>query len=60
MDEENLDILRRLLRPVSLRRMAEIVRERTGPNSQGEQLTLADAGLEDEVREILNWPAGAG
>jgi len=52
MDEKKFDILRRLLRPVSPKRMAEIVREQTGPESQGEQLTLADAGLEDEVREM--------
>jgi len=49
----NWNILKMLLRPVSSERMAEIGREQTGPNSLGEQLTLADAGLEDEVHEIL-------
>lgn len=53
----NWNILRQLLRPVSPERMAEIVRESIGPNSQGEQLTLADAGLEEEVRDLLNRPA---
>lgn len=50
---QNWDILKKLLRPVSPERLAEIVREQTGPNSLGEQLTLADAGLEDEVHELL-------
>jgi len=54
---QNWDILKQLLRPVPRERMAEIVRESIGPNSQGEQLTLADAGLEDEVRNLLHRPA---
>ncbi|WP_036171627.1 hypothetical protein [Massilia sp. 9096] len=53
MNEADFDVLRRHLRPVTLERMAEIVRERTGPTSAGEQLPLADAGLEDEVRKLL-------
>jgi hypothetical protein len=44
--------MQRVLRPVSAERMAEIVRQRTTPGSC-EQLTLADAGLEDEVREVI-------
>ncbi len=44
--------MRRLLRPVSAERMAEIVRQRTKTGSF-EGLTLADAGLEDEFRELI-------
>ena len=44
--------MQRLLRPVSAEQMAEIVRQCTTPGSR-EQLTLADAGLEDEVRELI-------
>lgn len=52
MNEQTLTIMQRLLRPVSVEQMAEIVRQRTTPGSC-EQLTLADAGLEDEVRELI-------
>ncbi len=52
--EPNFDILRQVLRPVTTERLAEIMRERSGT---GEQLTLADAGLEDEVRELLKQRA---
>lgn len=52
MNEQTLATMRRLLRPVSAEQMAELVRQRTMPGSC-EQLTLADAGLEDEVRELL-------
>jgi hypothetical protein len=40
-----------ILRPLSQAGMAAVVRERTSPGRH-EQLTLADAVLEDEVREI--------
>jgi hypothetical protein len=56
MTEANFDVLRRALKPVPSERLAEIMRERVG---SGEQLTLADAGLEDEVRELLAGRAGA-
>lgn len=53
MNERALAIMRRLLRPVSAEQMAEMVlRERTTHGSC-EQLTLADAGPEDEVRELI-------
>jgi hypothetical protein len=52
MSEKSLAIMQRVLRPVSAERMAEIVRQRTTPGSC-EQLTLADAGLEGEVRELI-------
>lgn len=52
--EPNFDILRQVLRLVTTERLAEIMRERSGT---GEQLTLADAGLEDEVRELLKQRA---
>lgn len=52
MNEQTLAIMRRLLRPASAEQQAEIVRQCTTPCSH-EQLTLADAGLEDEVRELL-------
>lgn len=52
MNEQTLATMRRLLRPVSVEQMAEIVRQRTTPRSC-EQLTLAGAGLEDEVRELI-------
>jgi hypothetical protein len=52
MKGQTLAIMRRLLRPVSAEQMAEIARQRTMPGSC-EQLTLADAGLEDEVRELI-------
>ena len=44
-------LMMRLLRPISDAEMAAVVRARTSPGSY-EQLTLADAGLEDEVRKI--------
>lgn len=44
--------MRRLLRPVSAKQVAELARQRTTPGSCV-QLTLADAGLEDEVRELI-------
>jgi hypothetical protein len=52
MNEKCLAIMRRLLRPVSVEQMAEIVPQRTTSGSF-EQLTLADAGLEDEVPELI-------
>ena len=52
MNEQSLAIMRRLLRPASAEQQAEITRQRTTPSSC-EQLTLADAGLEDEVRELI-------
>lgn len=45
----NFDVLRKVLRAVSRERADEIMAEKTG---SGEQLTLADAGLENEVRGI--------
>jgi hypothetical protein len=53
VEKNNFDVLRKALRPVSKARMDEIVRSRVGPTSS-EQLTLADAGLEDEVRQLLD------
>lgn len=52
MNEKSIAIMRRLLRPVSPEQQAEIARQHTTPGSC-EQLTLADAGLEDEVRELI-------
>lgn len=52
MNEHAKQLMRRLLRPVTAEQMNEIVRQRTTPGSF-EQLTLADADLEDEVRELL-------
>lgn len=50
---ESLRIMQRLLRPVTPDEIASVVRARTGSAST-EQLTLSDADLEDEVRELLN------
>lgn len=44
---------RRLLRPMTLEQAIEIANRRM-PTDSFEQLTLADAGLEDEVRELLS------
>lgn len=52
MNEQTLATLRRLLRQASPEQQAEIVRQHTMPGSC-EQLTLVDAGLEDEVRELV-------
>jgi len=52
MNEQTLAIMRRLLRPASAEQMAEIVRQCTTPGSC-EQLTLAEAGLENEVRKLI-------
>jgi hypothetical protein len=52
MKEQTLAIMRRLLRPASPEQQAEIVRQCTTPGSC-EELTLADAGLEDAVRELI-------
>lgn len=42
----------RLLKPVTRERMAEITRARVGENGS-EQLSLEDAGLVSEVRDLL-------
>ena len=52
MNEKSIAIMRRLLRPASAEQQAEISRQCTTPGSC-EQLTLADAGLEDEVRDLI-------
>ena len=52
MEYDGLDVLIKLLKPATKEEMAEIVRARTG-NSGGEQLSLADAGLEQEVRLLI-------
>lgn len=57
MNQKSLDIMRRLLKPVSNERIAEVTRQRVGGVGR-EQLTLADAGLEDEVREFLTHHEG--
>lgn len=56
MNAKSLKIMQKLLRPTSSEEQAEIARRRTTPDSF-EQLTLADAGLENEVRELLRSPA---
>lgn len=52
MNEHAKQLMRRLLRPVTAEQMDEIARQRTTLGSF-EQLTLADADLEDEVRDLL-------
>ena len=52
MKQHGLEILVKLLKPATKEEIEEIVRARTG-NSGGEQLTLADAGLEEEVRLLI-------
>jgi hypothetical protein len=52
VDETSIELMRKLLRPVTADEIAAVVRTRTGAASGGEQLTLADADLEDEVREL--------
>ena len=52
MVPKNFGVLRKLLRPLSEAEVATLGRART-KGSMGEQLSLADAGLEDEVRELL-------
>lgn len=47
-----LQTLRRLLRPPTQAEIDAVVLARTG-GRPGEQLTLADAGLEEEFRELL-------
>ena len=52
MKQQNLEVSIKLLKPVSKEKMEEIVRSSTG-NTGGEQLTLADAGLVEEVRILI-------
>ena len=52
MKKHNLEVLIKLLKPVSKEKMEEIVRSRTG-DTGGEQLTLADAGLTEEFRILI-------
>lgn len=52
MVPKNFEILRKLLRPLSEAEVAAVVRATT-EGSKGEQLSLADADLEDEVRELF-------
>lgn len=52
MKKESLDIMLKLLKPASRERIAEVARARTR-STKGEQLTLADAGLEEEVRGFV-------
>lgn len=59
MNEQSLQIMRRLLRPASAEEQAKIARQRTAPDSF-EQLTLADAGLVDEVRELVRRRKSGG
>lgn len=49
MDEASLQIMLRLLRPVTPDEIAACARARTAPQSGGEQLWLSDAELLDEV-----------
>lgn len=51
--EKSSQTMRRLLRPASPEQQAEIARQLTTPGNC-EQQTLADAGLEDEVRGLLS------
>jgi hypothetical protein len=53
----NFDVLRALLRPLSEEEIRALVRAQTGGGG-GERLTLADAGLEEEVRGFLAEKAG--
>lgn len=48
----NLELMRRLLRPATNTEIDAVVRSRVGDGAC-EMLTLADAGVEDEVRELL-------
>lgn len=48
----NFDILRRTLWPLTKAELDALVRT-SNAASPGEQLTLADAGLKDEVRQLL-------
>lgn len=48
----NLALLKKVLRPVSRERADEIARAVVGPGAH-EQVTLEDAGLADEVRQLL-------
>jgi hypothetical protein len=50
--------MRRLLRPLTPDEISAILRARIGAQSSGEQFTLADAGLEDEVSKILTYRDG--
>lgn len=43
----------RLLRPMTPSEIAATTNAQTGASSFGEQLSLADADLDDEVRKIL-------
>jgi hypothetical protein len=52
MNEKRFDVLRKLLRPLSEAEVAALVHAQT-VGSRGEHLSLADAGLEDEVRGFL-------
>lgn len=58
MVSKDIDIVRKLLRPLSEAEVAALVRFRTA-GSKGEQLSLADTGLEDEVHELLAGRARA-
>jgi hypothetical protein len=50
MKNHKLEIMKKVLKPVSKERVAEIVRSRTSSGGF-EQLTLQDAGVEKEVRQ---------
>lgn len=59
MNKKSLAIMQRLLRPVLAKQMAAIASQCTTPGSH-EQLTLVDAGLEDEVREMIRRSESRG
>ena len=52
MKNHKLELMKRVLKPVSKERLAEIVRART-PSTGFEQLTLQDAGIELEVQSYI-------
>jgi hypothetical protein len=52
MNPTGFDLLYKLLRPISEAEVAALVHARTA-GSRREHLSLADAGLEEEVRELL-------
>lgn len=53
MNDVSLQIMRQLLRPATPGEIAATIRAQTELESGGEQLSLADADLEDEVHKIL-------
>lgn len=53
MSNERLELMRRLLKPISRERAQEIAVTRTRTAIPHDRLTMADVGIEKEIKSII-------